>query len=276
MRYLWDALLVYLLLREIMCHIQHYSYRTEQTYLDWIRRFLLYVGSVKDGESAGEGMQPTRRPVGRPRDADQSDGLSERVQITQPLIKDYLAWLATQRQVASSTQNQAFNALLFMARGALKLDLDDMSKGLRAKTGKKLPVALSPDETKRLLAAVNGTQGLILGLMYGGGLRLTELCRLRTKDIDFDNELIFVRSGKGKKDRSTLLAASVIPALRGHIEKLRELHEQDLVAGGLKSFCRMLWLANTRTRRRSSVGTGYSPAPSHHWTPARGRCGVIM
>ena len=216
--------------------IQHYSYRTEQTYLDWIRRFLVYVGSVQDGESDGEGMGPTRRPGGRPRDADQSDGLSERVQITQALIKDYLAWLATQRQVAASTQNQAFNALLFMARGALKLDLDDMSKGLRAKTGKKLPVVLSPDETTRLLAAVNGTQGLILGLMYGGGLRLTELCRLRTKDIDFDNELIFVRSGKGKKDRSTLLAASVIPALRGHIKKLRELHDQDLVAGWAEVF----------------------------------------
>ena len=151
--------------------------------------------------------------------------------ITAQVVKDYLAWLATQRHVAASTQNQAFNALLYMARGALKLDLEDMAKGVRAKTGKKLPVVLSPEETSQLLATMDGTRGLILRLLYGGGLRLRELCRLRTKDIDFDNELIFVRGGKGDKDRSTLLPAALIPALRKHIAKLRTLQAKDLKGG---------------------------------------------
>jgi len=216
--------------------IQHYSYRTEQTYLDWIRRFLVYAGSVQQSKTASESGVPATRKAGRPRDADSSDELPDRARITEQLVKDYLAWLATQRQVAASTQNQALNALLFMARGALKLDLDEMSKGVRAKTGKKLPVVLSPAETREFLAAADGTQGLILGLMYGGGLRLKELCRLRTKDVDFDNELIFVRGGKGNKDRSTLLASSVIPRLRTHLTKLRKLHEEDLAAGWAEVF----------------------------------------
>ena len=211
--------------------IQHYSYRTEQTYLDWIRRFLVYLGSVQGDKPPDDASGAASRAAGRPRDADRSDDLPARVRITEQLVRDYLAWLATQRQVAASTQNQAFNALLFMARGALKLDLEEMSKGVRAKTGKKLPVVMSPEETHRLLATMDGTQGLILRIMYGGGLRLMELCRLRTKDVDFDNELIFVRGGKGNKDRSTLLPAAVIPALRKHIEKLRALQVKDLAGG---------------------------------------------
>ncbi len=210
--------------------VQHYSYRSEQTYLDWLRRFLFYAGTVQGVlPQASEAAQEPMR--GRPKDAESSRELPKSVRITEQLIKDYLAWLAMQRHVAASTQNQAFNALLFMARSALKLDLKEMAAGVRAKTGKKLPVVLSPDETKRLLATRDGTEGLMLRLLYGGGLRLRELCRLRTKDIDFDNELIFVRDGKGANDRTTLLPASEIPRLRKHIERLRELHEQDTKAG---------------------------------------------
>jgi integron integrase len=216
--------------------IQRYSYRTEQTYLDWIKRFMVYVGSVQSNGAPRESAGPPGRSAGRPRDADQSNDLPDKVRVTEQLVKDYLAWLATQRMVAASTQNQAFNALLFMARGPLKLDLDEMAKGVRARTGKKLPVVLSPNETALFLAAADGTQRLILGLMYGGGLRLKELCRLRAKDVDFDNELIFVRGGKGGNDRSTLLATSVIPSLRKHLEKLRELHKKDLERGWAEVF----------------------------------------
>jgi len=213
--------------------VQHYSYRTEQTYLDWLRRFLIYAGSTQRCSAAGDGeiSASAQRRVGRPRITDRSDVVPPSVRITEQLIKDYLAWLATQRRVSASTQNQAFNALLFMARGALKLDLEEMAKGVRAKTGKKLPVVLSPEEVNRLLSTLDGTRGLIMKLLYGGGLRLRELCRLRTKDVDFDNELIFVRGGKGDKDRSTLLPAAVIPALRKHIEKLRDLQAKDLEGG---------------------------------------------
>jgi len=232
--------------------IQRYSYRTEQTYLDWMRRFLVYAGSIQGKEVAGVRSGPPKRSAGRPRDADRSSELPDRVRVTEQVIKDYLAWLATQRQVSGSTQNQAFGALLFAARSALKLDLEEMAKGMRAKRGKKLPVVLGPDEMRRFLAAADGTRGLILGLMYGGGLRLRELCRLRTKDVDFDNELIFVRGGKGNRDRSTLLAASVIARLRTHLEKLRKLHEEDLAAGWAEVF-----LPDALARKYKNVATEF-------------------
>jgi integron integrase len=205
--------------------IQHYSYRTEQSYLDWIRRFFAYAQSCDSPNRAG-----------RPTDAAASTLSNERVRIDQQTIKDYLAWLATRRNVSASTQNQAFNALLFMARNALHLEIDNLDKGVRARRGKKLPVALNPDETKRLFEVLDGTEELIVKLIYGGGLRVSELCRLRTKDIDFYNELIFVRSGKGDKDRTTLLAQAAIPQLKEHIEKLRDLHRQDLENGCAEVF----------------------------------------
>ena len=211
--------------------IQRYSYRTEQSYLDWIKRFARYAA-----RSAEQRQKESPPSSGRPQDALDDGALPERFVVKQAIIKDYLAWLAIQRHVAASTQNQAFNALLFMARDVLKLTLEDLDKGVRAKRGKKLPTVLSPDETLRVLSVAKGTQQLILKLIYGGGLRLRELCRLRTKDIDFDNELIFVRSGKGDKDRTTLLPTLVIPALKVHMKKLRELHEKDLAAGCAEVF----------------------------------------
>lgn len=231
--------------------IQHYSYRTEQTYLEWIRRFLVYLESTQAGEDAG--TSAGARSPGRPCAADTGRDLPEKALITEQGIKDYLAWLAVQRNVSASTQNQAFNALLFMARGALKLELSGLEQGVRAKQGKKLPVVMSPDEANRLLGSVKGTQGLILKLMYGGGLRLTELCRLRTKDIDFDNELVFVRGGKGNKDRSTLLPRSVIPQLHEHVEKLRSLHQTDLKAG-----CAEVFLPDALARKYKNAATQFS------------------
>lgn len=191
--------------------VMHYSYRTEQTYLDWIKRFLDYVQ----------------------KDNPRSDG---RVLVSPASIRDYLAWLALRRKVAASTQNQAFSAILFMARDILNMDPGELKAGVRAKRGRKLPVVLSPDETGRLLEHLKGTELLMVQLLYGGGLRLMELCRLRVKDVDFDNELIFVRGGKGDKDRSTLLPASAIPALKGHIKKLKKLHDQDVEAGCAEVF----------------------------------------
>ena len=167
-------------------------------------------------------------------------------------IKDYLTYLVMDRNVAASTQSQAFNALLCMGRVVLKLDLKDMEKGLRARKGRKLPVVLTPDQTARILNEVDGTKGLMVKLLYGGGLRVTELCRLRTKDIDFDNELIFVRSGNGDKDRATLLANSVIPQLRDHIEEVRAFHAQDLENG-----CAEVHLPGALARKYRSVATRF-------------------
>ena len=106
-----------------------------------------------------------------------------------------------------------------------------MEKNLRSKQGKKLPVVLSPEEVKRLLHHVTGTNSLMLRLIYSGGLRLSECSRLRVKDLDYDQDLIFVRSGKGDKDRSTILAGTIQSELKSHLKKVKELHEQDLADG---------------------------------------------
>ncbi|NQU10984.1 integron integrase, partial [bacterium] len=133
--------------------------------------------------------------------------------------------------MSASTQNQAFNALLFLGREVLGLDLEEMGKSVRAKRGLKLPTVLSPKEVRRLLDAMEGTSKLIAKVIYGGGLRVTELCRLRVKDLDFEQGLIFVRAAKGDKDRSTLLPRSIVPDLQAHLERVRRRHSKDLALG---------------------------------------------
>ena len=187
--------------------IKHYAYKTEQSYLNWCKRFFNYSSECK-------GLN--------------RDGCAA---VSPELIKDFLARLATQHKVSKSTQNQAFSALLFLCRNVLHVELKDMEKNLRSKQGKKLPVVLSPEEVKRLLYHVTGTNSLMLRLIYSGGLRLSECSRLRVKDLDYDQDLIFVRSGKGDKDRSTILAGKIQSELKSHLEKVKKLHEQDLADG---------------------------------------------
>ena len=187
--------------------IKHYAYKTEQSYLNWCKRFFHYSSEC--------------RGVNR-------DGCAA---VSPELIKDFLARLATQHKASKSTQNQAFSALLFLCRNVLHVELKDMEKNLRSKQGKKLPVVLSPEEVKRLLYHVTGTNSLMLRLIYSGGLRLSECSRLRVKDLDYDQDLIFVRSGKGDKDRSTILAGKIQSELKSHLEKVKKLHEQDLADG---------------------------------------------
>jgi integrase len=146
-------------------------------------------------------------------------------------VRDFLAHLAIKRNVSASTQNLAFNSLLIYYQFVFNEDLGDLKHAVRARTGKKLPVIFSKAETCMLLEQVTGTTGLMLKIIYGGRLRVTECCRLRIKDIDFDQQLIHVRDGKGGKDRTTLLAESVIPELRSHIEKVCNLHDADLAKG---------------------------------------------
>jgi len=187
--------------------IKHYAYRTEQTYLSWCKRFFNYSRECKGvGENGG-------------------------IIITAELIKDFLAQLASRNKASKSTQNQAFSALLFLCRNVVHVELHDMEKSLRAKAGKKLPVVLSPAEVKQLLGHISGTTGLILRLIYSAGLRLSECARLRVKDLDFEQSLLFVRSGKGDKDRSTILARQIQPELQAHLTKVRLLHDRDLADG---------------------------------------------
>ena len=135
------------------------------------------------------------------------------------------------KNVSASTQNLAFNSILMFFRLVFNQDLGDLKNTVRARTGQKLPVVLSVDETKKLLESVKGTTGLMLKIISGGGLRVNECCNLRIKDIDFDQSLITIRDGKGGKDRTTLLPASLTGELRSHIAKVLTLHDKDLAEG---------------------------------------------
>jgi integron integrase len=183
--------------------LKHYSYSTERTYIDWSMRFFRYVRETKGDEAA----------------------------FTTDDIKQYLSHLAIKRNVSASTQNQAFNALLFLFRDVLGQDVGNLGDTVRAKRGARLPVVLTPEEVKAVFSTMSGTALLIAQVLYGAGLRLMELARLRVMDIDFTMQTLTVRSGKGDKDRTTILPESVKERLMAHIEKRKALHGKDLAAG---------------------------------------------
>jgi len=188
-----------------LIRLKHYSYSTERTYLQWIKRFLDYAKQYGKKENAAA--------------MDAND------------CKNFLSHLALREKVSASTQNQAFNSILFLFRHVLCKDMGNMAETVRAKRGQKLPVVFSVEEVKRLLACLGGRDLLIAGLIYGSGLRLMELARLRVKDIDMDLETLTVRSGKGDKDRATILPATVKDLLKNHLIEVKKLHESDLAAG---------------------------------------------
>jgi integron integrase len=201
---------------------RHYSYRTEGTYVDWVRRFLDYAAK--------------QQGVPGPRVAPET-------------VHDFLAHLAVHQHVSASTQNQAYCAILFLCREVLGVNLEGLSPGVRAKRGERLPVVLSMPETVALLDAMSGTPRLMAALIYGGGLRVTECCELRIKDLDFDQGLIFIRRGKGDKDRSTLLAEVGRDALRAHLHESEAQHHADRKAG-----LAGVWLPDALDRKYSNAG----------------------
>lgn len=181
--------------------LRHYSLRTEQSYVDWARRFILFHHKRHPSEM----------------------GAIE--------IKDFLSHLAVDRGVSASTQNQAKSALLFLYREVLKVELPWLDEIVVAKSAKRLPVVLTQVEARALLNEMSGTMGLIAGLLYGTGMRLLEGLRLRVKDVEFSRREIIVREGKGNKDRVTVLPENLILPLKAHLEKVKALHERDLEAG---------------------------------------------
>lgn len=146
-------------------------------------------------------------------------------------FRNFLSHLALKHKVAASTQNQAFNAILFVFRNVLHKNPENLGKTVRAKRGDRLPVVFSVAEVKGLFEQMSGVSRLIAELLYGSGMRLMEVARLRVKDIDFDANTIFVRSGKGDKDRSTILPDVVRDRLKEHLKGVKFLHEKDLAAG---------------------------------------------
>jgi len=149
--------------------------------------------------------RPRREPAMIGRDGHEPMSQELDPHVDSSIVRDYLTHLAMRQRVSASTQNQALCSLLFLCRDVLGIDVDGLSSTVRARQGTHLPVVLSMPEVAALLAAMRGTSRLMATLIYGGGLRVSECCQLRVKDIDFDQGLIFVKSGKGDKDRSTLL-----------------------------------------------------------------------
>lgn len=180
---------------------RHYSPRTEQTYVGWVRRFVLYHGN--------------RGPA----------------DMGEPEIGRFLSSLATDGHVSASTQNQALSAILFLYQEVLRRDLDWLQDVIRAKRPVRLPVVLTRDEVTAILAELHGAPWLMASLMYGSGLRLMECCRLRVKDVDLARAEITVRDGKGAKDRVTLLPDRLRRPLAAHLDQVFRLHQQDLRRG---------------------------------------------
>ena len=181
--------------------VAHYAIRTEEAYVDWIRRFILYHNKRHPSEM----------------------GAAE--------ITEFLTHLAVEGKVAASTQNQALSGLLYLYQQVLKIELP-LINAVRATAPVRLPVVLSVMEVRRLLAAVpDGTYRLMIELMYGSGLRLLESCRLRVKDIDFERQQILVREGKGDKDRAVPLPERLSDRLQKQIDSSSQLHRRDLDEG---------------------------------------------
>ena len=183
--------------------LRHYSIRTEQAYVDWIKRFILFHDKR------------------HPREMGEAE------------VRDFLTHLAVNRNVAASTQNQALNALVFLYKAVLERPLGEITEVVRAKRPQRLPVVLTREEVRQVLHHLDGSHWLAACLMYGSGLRLMECIRLRVKDLDFDHRAILVRDGKGAKDRIVTLADELVPVLQRHLEAVRNLHDKDLADGNI-------------------------------------------
>ncbi len=179
----------------------HYSKRSEESYVRWVKQFVLFNDKRHPSEM---GKQEIER---------------------------YLSHLAVNKQVAVATQSQALNAIVFLYKKVLHLPVADDLSPVRSKRPVRLPVVLSTDEVSLLLTSMKGDNLLMARMMYGGGLRLMELVRLRVKDIDFANGYLVVRDGKGGGDRTTLLGESIVDDLKAHLLGVKQLYDQDLLAG---------------------------------------------
>ena len=181
--------------------LRHYSIRTEAVYLEWVKRFIRF--------------HKYRHP--------QDMGAAE--------VEAFLSDLAVRRDVAASTQNQALSAILFLYKQVLRIELPWMDGVIRARRPQRLPVVLTREEVASVLAQLDGTLWLVANLLYGSGMRLMEVLRLRVKDVEFSRLEILIRDGKGQKDRVTMLPRKLVAPLELHLQRVRALHEQDLLEG---------------------------------------------
>lgn len=201
---------------------RHYSIRTEQTYVNWVKRFILFHNK-QHPEMLGE------------------------VEVSR-----FLTWLAVSRRVSPSTQNQALNALVFLYRHVLGRPLGDITGTVRAKRADHLPVVLTQSEVRHLFTCLDGPHWLPVCLLYGSGLRLMECLRLRVKDLDFGHRAITIRGGKGNKDRVVALPDSCIEPLGRQLAAVKNLHEKDLRDGFGE-----VWLPYALARKYPQAGRSW-------------------
>jgi integron integrase len=188
-------------IREVM-RLKHYSIRTERSYADWVRRYVRFHGM-----RSREEMFPP-----------------------EPKMEAFLSDLAVNGKVAVSTQNQAFNALLFVYREVLHAQVGNI-ESVRATRPARVPTVLTRQEVQQVIGLMSGTPQLVVKLLYGGGLRLLEGLRLRVHDVDFQMRQLTVRDGKGARDRYTVLPQKVVPPLQEHLQRVKALHDEDLQKG---------------------------------------------
>lgn len=181
--------------------VHHYAMKTEKSYVQWIKRFILF--------------HKKRHPM----------------EMGKLEVEEFLSWLAVKRQVAPSTQNQALQAILFLYKKVLNIELAWLDDVVRAKRQQRIPVVLSRQEVAAVLAALTGSYQLIGKLLYGSGLRLMECLRLRVMALDLNRQCITVHAGKGGKDRVTVLPESLLIDIRNQIHRVRLLHQSDLATG---------------------------------------------
>ena len=181
--------------------VKHYSYRTEETYVQWIKRFILFHNKRHPSEMGGDE------------------------------VNAFLTHLAVNENVAASTQNQALSAILFLYREVLELELGLNLDAVRAKRPRNLPTVLTIAETLEILNNLTGIYQIVAKLLYGSGLRLNEALQLRVKDLDFAQQQIMVRDSKGMESRVTMLPRNVVEQLQEHLQIVKRTHQQDLARG---------------------------------------------
>jgi integron integrase len=182
-------------------HAKHYSLRTEEAYVQWVRRFILFHNKHNPKDMGAEE------------------------------VRQFLSDLAVNHHVAASTQNQALSAILFLYQHVLRQEIGWIDDVVRAKKPKKLPVVLTQEEVKMVFNSLSRSAWLMATLLYGSGLRVMECIRLRVKDVDFAYNHIVIRDGKGDKDRVTTLPLNIKPPLERHLQDAKKLHDQDLAEG---------------------------------------------
>lgn len=216
--------------------MRHYSYRTEQAYVGWVGRFIAF--------------HHQRHPAS----------------MGAPEVEAFLSYLATNREVAAATQAQALAALLFLYKSVLKVELPWLGNVVRATRPRRLPVVLSPEETRRVIGHLQGVHWLIASLLYGSGLRVLEALRLRVKDVEPTIQQLTVRDGKGSKDRVTVLPTALLAPLSVHMARVKEQHELA-IAGGYGGVELPFALARKYPRAHLEWAWQYvfpAPYPSNH------------